>query len=338
MWPAMELRHLQAFVAVAEELSFSRAAARLHMTQPPLSQQIKRLEREVGAQLLHRTTRSVELTAAGEAFLREVRVGLEAIAGAQAAARRAAAGQSGRMRLGFSGPTSYRELLFITREFREARPSVRLDVVGPLYAGELAERLQRLEIDAGLLRLPLRDDVLEAGGHALRVRELIRHSLVAAVPEDHPLAARSELLFADLDGVPLVNYPSGRGSTIRGQLATWFRERGMRLVEAQEAPDTHTILSMAAAGAGVGLVPVSAAHLTVPGLRILPIVDAPPVPLGLAWRADDPNPALSALIAVADGVRKRLGDLSEIPRDAGTDPVPSPGPSPGPSPDPSSAM
>ncbi|WP_037582078.1 LysR family transcriptional regulator [Phaeacidiphilus oryzae] len=311
----MELRHLQAFVAVAEELSFSRAAARLHMTQPPLSQQIKRLEREVGAQLLHRTTRSVELTAAGEAFLREVRVGLEAIAGAQEAARRAAAGQSGRVRLGFSGPTSYRELLFITREFRDARPSVRLEVVGPLYAGELAERLLRLEIDAGLLRLPLPEELVRAGGDGggLRVRELIRHSLVAAVPQDHPLAAQSALRFIDLDGVPLVNYPSGRGSTIRGMLATWFRERGMRLVEAQEAPDTHTILSMAAAGAGVGLVPVSAAHLTVPGLRFLPIVDAPPVPLGLAWRADDPNPALDALITVAEGVRERLGDLADLP-------------------------
>lgn len=180
----MELRRLQAFVAVAEELSFSRAAARLHMSQPPLSQQIKRLEQDVGVELLHRTTRSVELTAAGAAFLTEVRSALDSLEAAKLAAHRAAEGVTGVVRLAFSGPTSYRELLAIAREFRLRHPTVRLDVVGPYYGGELAERLHLREADAGLVRLPLPDT-------GLRVRELLRHPLVAAVPSEHPLAARS---------------------------------------------------------------------------------------------------------------------------------------------------
>jgi len=297
----MELRHLRAFVAVAEELSFGRAAARLHMTQPPLSQQIKRLEREVGAELLLRTTRRVELTPAGEAFLREARVALTAADSALEAARRAAAGETGRVVLGFSGPTSYRELLLLTREFRRERPSVRLEVAGPFFGGELADRLRRHEIDAGLLRLPLFDD-----DGALCSRELVRHPLVAAVPHDHALAGRTELRFADLAGVPIVAYPAGRGSVIRERLRTLGRERGIRLAEAQQAPDTHTVLSLAAAGAGIGVVPVSAIQLGVPGLEFVPLTDVPPVPLGLAWRAGDPNPAVDALVALAEAAVDRL--------------------------------
>ncbi|POX42581.1 LysR family transcriptional regulator [Streptomyces sp. Ru73] len=299
----MELRHLHAFVAVAEELSFTRAAERLHISQPPLSQQIKRLEREVGTALLRRTTRSVELTAAGAAFLAGVRDALGSLDAAKEAAHRAAAGESGTVRLGFSGPTSYRELAAITREFRVKRPHVRLEVAGPFFAGELAGRLRLGELDAGLVRLPLPD----AG---LRVVELLRHPLAAAVPAGHPLAARDVLRLADLDGVPLVGYPSGRGSVVRKLLRITFAERGLTLEVAQEAPDTHTILSLVAAGAGVGLVPVSARHLGVPGVTLLPVADAPAVPLGLAWRDGDPDPAVRALVGLVQDLAGELPDAA----------------------------
>src|SRR5437763_1396116 len=124
----VELRHLEAFAVVAEELNFRRAAERLHMSQPPLSQQIKRLENEVGVPLLRRTTRQVALTAAGEAFLIEVRKVLTAARAAPRVARQAAAGQIGSLRLGFSGPTSYEVMLLIVRKFRERYPQVRFDI------------------------------------------------------------------------------------------------------------------------------------------------------------------------------------------------------------------
>lgn len=296
----MELRHLHAFVAVAEELSFSRAATRLHMSQPPLSQQIKRLERDVGLELLHRTTRSVELTPAGSAFLSEVRSALDTLRSATLAAHRAAAGETGIVRLAFSGPTSYRELLSIARTFRSRHPTVRLDMVGPLFGGELAEKLHLREADAGLVRLPLSDT-------GLRTRELLRHPLVAAVPVDHPLAARSGLVLGDLHGLPFVNYPPGRGSVVREMLHAAFLEQGIVPEESQEAPDTHTILSLVGAGAGLGLIPAPAEHLGVPGVTLLPVDDAPSVPLGLAWRADEADPAVTALTGLVEDMQEGAG-------------------------------
>ncbi|MFC9454861.1 LysR substrate-binding domain-containing protein [Streptomyces sp. NPDC056983] len=296
----MELRRLQAFVAVAEELSFSRAAARLHMSQPPLSQQIKRLEQDVGVELLHRTTRSVELTAAGAAFLTEVRSALDSLEAAKRAAHRAAEGVTGVVRLAFSGPTSYRELLAIAREFRLRHPTVRLDIVGPYYGGELAERLHLREADAGLVRLPLPDT-------GLRVRELLRHPLVAAVPCEHPLAARESLTLTDLRDVPFVSYPAGRGSIVRDLVMSAFLAQGATPRIVQDAPDTHTLLSLVGASVGIGLTPDSAGHLAVPGVTLVPVLDAPALPLGLAWRADDTDPAVAALVDLvgtfADGLR-----------------------------------
>ncbi|GAA4864937.1 LysR substrate-binding domain-containing protein [Saccharopolyspora rosea] len=291
----MELRHLRAFVAVAEELNFRRAAERLHMSQPPLSQQIKRLEGEVGVALLRRTTRNVALTAAGEAFLVEARRTLEAAQAAPRVARQAAAGEIGSIRLGFSGPTSYQVLLLIVRKFRERHPGVRFDIVSPLYGGELVDRLHRHEIDAGLLRLP----VVSTG---LRVRELQRHELGVALPAEHPLADGREVGLADLRDERFISYPSHRGSVVNQVVRAACLRHGYSPCSAQQAPDTHTILSLVGAGAGVGVVPLTAEHLEVPGVVLVPVQDAPPIPLALAWREDDPNPALRCLLGLLDEV------------------------------------
>ena len=295
----MELRHLNAFVVVAEELNFRRAAARLHMSQPPLSQQIKRLEQEVGVALLRRTTRQVSLTAAGEAFLREARKTLRAAQAAPRVARQAAAGQIGSIRLGFRGPTSYQALLLIVRKFRERHPPVRFDIVSPLYGGELVDRLARQEVDAGLLRLPV-------SATGLHLRELQRHPLVVALPAEHPLADGRELGMADLRGEPVISYPADRGSVVNQVVQAACLHLGFCPDFVQEGPDTHTILSLVGAGAGVGFVPMSAGHLDVPGVVLRPLTDAPPVPLALAWRRDDPNPALHALTGLLDEVVAEL--------------------------------
>ncbi|TCP57252.1 DNA-binding transcriptional LysR family regulator [Tamaricihabitans halophyticus] len=295
----MELRHLRAFVAVAEELSFSRAAARLNISQPPLSQQIKRLEREIGVPLLSRTTRSVSLTAAGEVFLHEVRAALAGLQDATKAAHRAAAGQLGTVRLGFSGPTSYQALLTIARTFREHRPDVRLEIVGPLYGGELVTKLIARETDAGLLRLPV-------AAPGTRVRELARHPLVAALPAEHPLAGRKSIGLSELRDEVWISYPAGRGSVVNQTVRDACLAEGFAFQRKQEAPDTHTILSLVGAGMGVGMVPNSAEHLEVPNVTLVALDGGPYVPLGLAWRDEPPAPALAALLGLLDEVIERM--------------------------------
>ncbi|TDD41098.1 LysR substrate-binding domain-containing protein [Saccharopolyspora elongata] len=295
----MELRHLQAFVAVAEELNFRRAAVRLHMSQPPLSQQIKRLEHEVGVALLRRTTRQVALTAAGEAFLREARKTLQSAEAAPRLARQAAAGEIGVVRLGFSGQTSYRVMLLIVRKFRERYPNVRFDILSPLYGGELVDQINQHEVDAGLLRLPVPTE-------GLCVRELEQHPLAAALPEDHRLARVQQLGLDDLRSESFISYPTNRGSVVNQLVQAACLRHGYSPDFVQEAPDTHTILSLVGAGSGVSLVPSTAAHLKVPGVVLVPVHDAPPIPLALVWRADDPNPALAGLIGLLDEVAAEL--------------------------------
>nr|WP_246331019.1 LysR substrate-binding domain-containing protein [Saccharopolyspora hordei] len=293
------MRHLRAFVAVAEELNFRRAAVRLHMSQPPLSQQIKRLEHEVGVPLLRRTTRRVSLTAAGEAFLREARKTLEAADAAPRLARQAAAGEIGVVRLGFSGQTSYQVMLLIVRTFRQRYPDVRLEIVSPLFGGELVERIHQQEVDAGLLRLPVPTE-------GLCVRELEQHPLAVALPERHRLAGRRSVGVGELRSEPMVSYPTNRGSVVNQLVQAACLRHGFSPHFVQEAPDTHTILSLVGAGTGIGLVPTTAGHLKVPGVVLVPLHDAPPVPLALAWRDDDPNPALAGLVGLLDEVVAQL--------------------------------
>lgn len=302
----MELRHLQAFVVVAEELNFRRAAMRLHISQPPLSQQIKRLEAEVGVALLRRTTRQVALTAAGEAFLCEARQTLHSAHAAPRVARQAAAGQIGSVRLGFSGPTSYEVLLLIVRKFRERYPEVRFDIVSPLYGGELVDRLNRQDVDAGLLRLPV-------SAPGLCVRELQRHPLTVAVPAAHELSTCDAVGLNQLRGERFISYPTNRGSVINQAVQAACLRNGYNPEFAQEAPDTHTVLSLVGAGAGIGVVPQTAGHLEVPGVVLVPVHDAPAVPLALAWRSDDSNPALKGLVGLLDEVVSELSVDPQLP-------------------------
>jgi DNA-binding transcriptional LysR family regulator len=297
----VELRHIEAFIAVAEELNFRRAAERLHMAQPPLSQQIKRLEREVGTTLLNRTTRQVSLTDAGAAFLQEARHAVRAAHAAPQAAREVAAGRTGVVRLGFSGVTSYEALVLLTRKYREHRPRVRLDIVGPVYGGELIERLDRHEIDAGLVRLPV-------AGSRIAVREITRHPIAAVLPADHPLADRQQVSLLDLRDEPVISHPTKRGAGTVTVIHGAFLAHGFSPNIVQEAPDTHTIMSLVGAGAGIGYVPISAGHIKLPGVVLVPVADIPAVPLALAWRQDDTNPALLALVDLLDEVSAESAD------------------------------
>ena len=207
----MELRHLRYFVVVAEELHFRRAAERLHMSQPPLSQQIRALEEEVGATLLLRNQRQVELTAAGAAFLERAREILTLVEDAALEARRVQRGEVGRLAIGFVGSAMYSFVPELLRAFREQFP----DVVLRLQELGTSEQLRQLEngrLDVGFMRLPvLRPE--------LRVETVCEEPVIAALPDLHPLAAKRRLSLEDLEGQPLVLLTRSGAPGLRAALA-----------------------------------------------------------------------------------------------------------------------
>lgn len=288
----MELRQLNAFVVVAEELHFGRAAARLSVSGPPLSQQVRRLEREVGTSLFVRHTRHVALSAAGEAFLPHARRALAAAEDATTAARHAAQGRSGTARLGFAGSSSYRELREIAQRFRATVPDARLALVTGRFSGELAEDLRADRVDAALIRTPVDDTGLE-------VREVAQQRLVAALPAEHRLAGRVRVGLSELAGDAFVSYPARRMAVMRVAVDAACLRAGFHPRTEQEAPDTHTLLSLVSAGVGVGLVLDAASELLMPGVAVVELTDAPVVPLALAWKRDGTNPVLPALLSTA---------------------------------------
>ena len=176
----MELRHLRYFVVVAEELHFRRAAERLHMSQPPLSQQIRQLEEEIGATLLLRNQRQVELTAAGQAFFIRAREILDAVEDAARQARRVQRGEVGRLAVGFVGSAMYSFVPELLRTFRDHAPDITLR----LHELGTSEQLRQLEdgrLDVGFIRVP-------RARPELKIETVVEEPVVAALPDAHPLA------------------------------------------------------------------------------------------------------------------------------------------------------
>ncbi|WGP13453.1 LysR family transcriptional regulator [Streptomyces sp. SH5] len=290
----MELRHLNAFLAVAEELHFGRAAKRLQMAQPPLSQQIRQLERELGVQLFHRNTRSVRLTSAGESFLEPVRTVLDDLDTAVRAARSAGTGEYGRVTIGFAGASSHETLPRLTRAVRAAHPGLELVMTGQTYANTALSRVADGSLDLGFVRLPV-----TRPGVAHRVID--EEELVCALPSDHPLARRETVPRDVLAGEPFVSFPANSGSTVRDAMTEACEGAGFTPRIVQEAPDSYTILALVAAGVGVTLTVTSVQHIQQNGLVYRPLA-GPTVRLraALAWRADNPSAALRAVLAVAE--------------------------------------
>ncbi|MFD8603413.1 LysR family transcriptional regulator [Streptomyces sp. TSRI0445] len=290
----MELRHLNAFLAVAEELHFGRAAKRLQMAQPPLSQQIRQLEKELGVQLFHRNTRSVRLTSAGETFLEPARTVLDDLDTAVRAARSAGIGEYGRVTIGFAGASSHETLPRLTRAVRAAHPGLELVMTGQTYANTALSRVADGSLDLGFVRLPV-----ARPGVAHRVID--EEELVCALPSDHPLARRETVPLDVLAGEPFVSFPANSGSTVRDALTEACENAGFTPRIVQEAPDSYTILALVAAGVGVTLTVTSVQHIQQNGLVYRPLA-GPAVRLraALAWRADNPSAALRAVLAVAE--------------------------------------
>ena len=291
----MELRHLRYFVAVAEEKHFGRAAERLHIAQPPLSQQIRRFEAELGEPLLYRTTRSVELSPAGAVLLERAREILAAVDAAVEDARRAARGEYGRLAIGFTGSSTYELLPSLAVALRRELPGVVLDLRGELLTPAQVERLLDGTLDLGLLRPPVHERDLE-------VEVLRSEPLIAVLPESHRLAAADAVPLDELASEPFVTYPSHFRSVLHDAVEDACAAHGFKPLAAHEVVRDRDAGSFVAAGLGVSLVPASVGNMTVRGAIYRPLADdATRVELAVAWRRDDDRPVLSRALDVIRG-------------------------------------
>jgi DNA-binding transcriptional LysR family regulator len=283
----VELRHLRYFLAVAEELSFRKAAERLHLAQPPLSAQIKGLEEELGAKLFERTTRSVRLTQAGRVLLEEARIVLAAAERAEQRIRKADLGLIGTLRIGVIRPAANDRLAAILRRFRDHFSGVQL-ILRDLASTEQLEALRKDELDLGLLRPPL-------GFPELDFVFLEESPMVLATSTDHPLARKRRLEWKDFDKQPLVMmHPTVQHGYYDGFLAACAR-CGATPYPYQYTHDVSTKLWLISAGFGIAPTTATVAESGRPGLvlRDLP-PDRPMVPTIAVWKRGTHSPALES--------------------------------------------
>ena len=290
----MELRHIRYFIAVAEECHFGRAAERLHIAQPPLSQQIKQLEAELGVQLLVRSTRRVELTPAGERYLERARAVVAAVDEAAREATRVAAGEVGRVSLGFVGSTTYELLPRLARVLREDFPLIELDLHGEMLTPDQVAALRAGTLDLAFLRPPVRDP-------DLRLKVLRREPLVAVLPETHALAHLGAVPLAELRAEPFITYPSQHRSVTFDAVFDACLAAGFEPDVRQEVAETSTLVSFVAAGVGVALVPQSVQHLRITGAVYRPLEGEPAtIDLAVAKRAREDSPLITRILARAE--------------------------------------
>ena len=254
----MELRHLRYFVAVAEELHFGRAAARLFIVQPSLSQQIQQLEEELGLPLLRRTKRSVELTDAGKVFLTEARKVLDQVQEAKRATQRASRGEIGRLVVGYISSSTYDLLPITLSAYRERFPEIDV-ALRELTTQEQIRALEGEVIQVGLLRLPINDPTLQ-------VEVIRREPIVCVLPEGHPLALHKQIAMPLLANEPFVLQSRQRGGGYYAQLINLCLTSGFSPNVIQEVTEMHTIVSLVAAGMGISLVPLSIKNIRSQGV------------------------------------------------------------------------
>ena len=303
----MHLQQLRLFIAVAEERHFGRAAKRLHVAQPALSQAIKRFERELGVPLFQRTTRRVSVTDAGLVLLERARRILQLVEEAEDATRRAHRGERGTLRVGFTTVAPHRMLPRLAEAHRRSHPEVRIYPENIPSFHQL-ERLIEGLLDAGLLWFPLRHGPLDLSNIAYT--PLVRQKLVAVVPIGHRLADRRRVSLSDLDVEPFVSYiiPVPGGSVVREALSEACHGAGFTPRIVQEAPDANSLLWMVSAGVGVTLMPECIEDTLVPGVVRVALSDPlAPMEYGVAWRADDDRAILRGLIDAVLNLEAEFG-------------------------------
>jgi DNA-binding transcriptional LysR family regulator len=304
----MKIRHLRYFVAVAEELHFTRAAERLGIKQPPLSQQIRQLEQEIGAPLLHRLTRGLELTDGGKLLLEEARRILDHLARAKTIVQNRARGETGRLQVGFASATYFQPFVpEIIRAYRDRFPGVILtpeqNNTPVLMAG-----LRSGGIDIAFVRSPSSD------GEEIGIELLVDEQMLLVLPASHPLARRSSVPLAALAEETFIVCPRSAGPVLYDAIITNCRRAGFSPTLGQEAPQIPSIVPMVAAGFGVSIVPESIEQIHTQGVCYLRIEDeVPHAPISLAYRRTDASSAVRNFVALA----KRKGySASAVPATA----------------------
>jgi DNA-binding transcriptional LysR family regulator len=297
----MEFRQLKYFIAVAEELNIGRAATRLHISQPPLTRQIHQLEEEFGTQLFLRTTRGVELTQAGEMLLRDARNIRDLMEQAVERVREAGQGKQGKMDIGIFGSGILDVIPKVLHAFRATHPNVQI-ALHQMSKKEQIDALRQHRIMAGFNRMlgPLPD---------ISSEPVMLESIMVAVNEKHPLAAKAAILLKELAGQPLILFPSGARPSFIDKVWSLCANEGFEPHVAQEVGDAPTSVALVAAGFGLSLVPEAASSLSVPGVAYRRLANAPDavVDLSCIYRTDETSPILQAFLQTIRDFRIKHG-------------------------------
>ena len=287
----MELRHLRYFIAVAEELNFTRAAERLHVSQPPLSQQIKQLEEEVRVQLFDRTRRWVRLTRPGRLFLEETRQVLAQVERAVLAARRTL-GEGDRLSVAFTPWTYLTAVPRILHCFSEVHRPIQIEVQ-TLNSVLQVRAVKARTVDVGFMFPPASDE-------ALQMERLVRYPLVVALPATHRLATRAHLSPGDLAGESYVMLAADVAPAYGAIVTKYWERAGVAMRERLKVDQAHAVIDLVAAGAGFALVPSSVQECEKQRIVCRRLDPAPPeLELSLAWARGVDSPAINALLEVA---------------------------------------
>lgn len=293
-----DLGQLRCFVAVADELHFGRAAARLNMTQPPLSRQIQILERILDVQLIARSSRSVKLTPAGQSFLPEARHILGLAESSALLVKRVARGKAGALKVGFTAASAYSYLPKLVAACRDELPDVALSLK-EMVSGDQLKRLLSGEIDVGLMRPPMPP----AGLCSFRVTA---EPMLAALPKGHPLARQPSVRLEQLSADPFIMYAPYEARYFHDLVVELLSRGGLSPNYVQYLAQIHSILALIHSGVGISIVPQAADNLQFRGVVLRPIALQKPVlaELFIVWREQSPNPAVPILLDVA---RKMAG-------------------------------
>jgi DNA-binding transcriptional LysR family regulator len=296
----MELRHLIYFIAVAEELHFSRAAKRLNISQPPLSQQIKHLEEEIGVRLFNRTKRRVEITPAGLVFLAEAR---QIITMSEEAVRRtirADRGEIGQLAMGFIGSANYSVLPQVIREFRKRFQEVEITLT-EMNTSHQIEAFLNGRIQVGFLRPPrgIEDKGISA-------EPIFREPLMVAMPTNHPLRGETVMPLRLLAKEPFIMIPRQRGPGFFDYIIALCQQEGFSPYIALEASQFHTIIGLVAAGIGIAIMPASMRRSRIEGVVFRTIAGGAETVLNMAWVTHNQSLVLQNFLNVAREVVRSL--------------------------------
>jgi DNA-binding transcriptional LysR family regulator len=292
----MEIRWLEAFIAVAEELHFSKAASRLNLAQSPLSQTIRRLERDLGTPLFDRNTRSVTLTPAGQALLPYARKVFEDLELGRQATRARDGVVYGTVSIGFSGALNHQTLPPLTRAVRHRFPDVTLSLTGRVMTRDGVEHLERGDLDLAFVGLPIDPS-------RVRTRLIGREPLGVVLPVDHAMAGRSAIDLADLADEQFISLPIGAGSSLAQLTTQACIDAGFRPRIAQEITDPFMILTLVSAGVGIALMTAEAVQILPSAAVLRPLTGRQTyMRHALAWVPDNPSPVLRAVLDLAEEV------------------------------------